>query len=271
MEKGTVTLVKENDNVKIFTFMSPYDMFANTSHIIELPTQLIIVDGQFFAPYAAELKTFTDSLHKPVTRFYISHDHPDHYVGFGDSFPNVDVYALRSVKEIIEKSGQETLEQRQNQFGSLIAQNLNIPKYAQDQGTEIIDDIQFIFEESVDNESANSLIIKIPELNTIIVQDIAYNNVHLYISGKTKGWQDALNKIKNDENYDIILGGHGAPGDKSLLIQNLNYLEKVNEIIKNSESKTEYKSMLMKEYPQYSGEQFIDIYLEYHVLNENWK
>ena len=64
-------------------------MFANTSHIIELPSQLILVDGQFFAPYAAELKDYVDRLGKPVTRFYISHEHPDHYIGFGDAFPDV--------------------------------------------------------------------------------------------------------------------------------------------------------------------------------------
>jgi glyoxylase-like metal-dependent hydrolase (beta-lactamase superfamily II) len=270
MEKGTIKLVKEIENVKIYTFMSPYEMFANTSHIIELPTQLIIVDGQFFAPYAQELKTFTNSLSKPVTRFYISHEHPDHYIGFGDAFPDVDVYALKSVKEIIEKEGQDTLEQRQKQFGPIIAQTLNVPKYVQEAATEIIDGITFIFEESFDNESANSLVIKLPELNTYIAQDIVYNNVHLFISGETKGWKNALNKIKNEEDYDLILGGHGEASDKSVVEKNLTYLEKVDANIVEAKSKEEYKVALLKVYPNYAGVQFIDIYLTYHILNNNW-
>lgn len=271
MEKGTIKLVKEIKNVKIYTFMSPYEMFANSSHIIELPTQLIVVDGQFFAPYAQELKIFTDSLNKPVSRFYISHEHPDHYIGFGDAFPDVDVYALKSVKEIIEKEGQNTLEQRQKQFGAVIAQSLNVPKYIQEASTEIIDSVTFIFEESFDNESANSLVIKLPELNTYIAQDIVYNNIHLYISGETKGWENALNKIKNEEGYDLILGGHGEGGDKSLVEKNLMYLKKVNANIIEAKNKEEYKAELLKEYPKYGGTQFIDIYLTHYELNKNWE
>jgi len=95
---GNSWTVTQNKDVKVHTYMSPTAMFANTSHIIELKNELIIVDGQFFAPYALELKKLTDSLGKPVTRFYISHDHPDHFIGFGDAFPNVKVYALAETK-----------------------------------------------------------------------------------------------------------------------------------------------------------------------------
>lgn len=54
---GTSWTVIQNKDVKVHTYMSPSAMFANTSHIIELKNELIIVDGQFFAPYALELKS----------------------------------------------------------------------------------------------------------------------------------------------------------------------------------------------------------------------
>ena len=118
---GKLWTVVQNDKVKVHTYMSPAAMFANTSHIIELENEIIIVDGQFFAPYALELKRATDSIGKPISRFYISHDHPDHYIGFGDAFPSVKVYALEETKESIEKDGQGVLLQRQAQFGPMIA------------------------------------------------------------------------------------------------------------------------------------------------------
>ena len=267
---GSSWKVTDNKNVKVHTYMSPTAMFANTSHIIELKNELIIVDGQFFAPYALELKKVTDSLNKPVTRFYISHDHPDHFIGFGDAFPNVKVYALAEVKESIERTGQEVLAQRQAQFGPMIATKLNMPSVIQQPGEEIIGNVKFIFEKSLNNESAVSLVIKLPELGVYIAQDIAYNKIHLFIEGDTKGWEDALNRILKEKTYKIILAGHGKEGGTELLKENLNYLAFVNASILNSKNKDEYKKKIMEKYANYGGEQLIDIYLSYYLKPTNW-
>jgi len=267
---GSAWTVTQNKFVKLHTYMSPSVMFANTSHIIELKNELIIVDGQFFAPYALELKKFTDSLGKPITRFYISHDHPDHYIGFGDAFPNAKVYALAETKASIEQAGQGILEQRQAQFGPMIAAKLNKPSIIQQPGEETIGNVKFIFEKSLNNESAVSLIIKIPELGVYIAQDIVYNNIHLFIEGDTKGWVNALHKIINEKNYKIVLSGHGKEGKIELLQANLQYLAFANEAILKSKNKEEFKTIMLKKYPEYGGEQLIDIYLNYYLKPKNW-
>ncbi|MBA4300198.1 Glyoxylase, beta-lactamase superfamily II [Algoriphagus alkaliphilus] len=267
---GTSWTVTQNKKVKVHTYMSPSAMFANTSHVIELKNELIIVDGQFFAPYALELKEFTDSLGKPVTRFYVSHDHPDHYIGFGDAFPNVPVYALAETKAAIEQAGQGVLEQRQAQFGPMIASKLNKPSVVQQPGEETIGNVKFIFEKSVNNESAVSLLIKLPELGVYIAQDIVYNKIHLFIEGDTKGWETALHQIIKDKTYQTILSGHGKEGGIELLNENLNYLAFVNETILKSKDKEEFKAAILKKYPEYGGEQLVDIYLDYYLEPNTW-
>lgn len=267
---GTSWTVAENKHVKVHTYISPSAMFANTSHIIELKNELIIVDGQFFAPYALELKKFTDALSKPVTRFYISHDHPDHYIGFGDAFPNVNVYALAETKAAIEQNGQGVLEQRQAQFGTMIATKLNKPAVIQQPGEENIGNVKFVFEKSVDNESAVSLIIKLPELGVYIAQDIVYNKIHLFIEGDTKGWENALVKIMQEKGYKTILSGHGKEGGIELLKSNLEYLSFANKAILASKNKEEFKEVMIKKYADYAGEQLIDIYLNYYLKPGNW-
>jgi len=267
---GSFWTVTQNKDVKVHTYMSPAAMFANTSHIIELKNELIIVDGQFFAPYALELKKFTDSLSKPVTRIYISHDHPDHFIGFGDAFPNVTVYALAETKASIEKTGQELLEQRQAQFGPMIATKLNKPSVIQQTGEETIGNVKFIFEKSLNNESAVSLIIKLPELGVYIAQDIVYNKIHLFIEGDTKGWETALNKIIKENTYKIILAGHGKEGGIALLKENLKYLAFVNATILNTKNKEDFKAAIIKKYPEYGGEQLVDIYLNYYLTPSIW-
>jgi glyoxylase-like metal-dependent hydrolase (beta-lactamase superfamily II) len=267
---GNSWTVIQNKDVKIHTYMSPTAMFANTSHIIELKSELIIVDGQFFAPYAVELKKITDSLNKPVTRFYISHDHPDHYIGFGDAFPNVKVYALAETKAAIELAGQGVLEQRQAQFGPMIATKLIKPSVVQQPGEETIENVKFIFEKLLNNESAVSLVIKLPELGVYIAQDIVYNKIHLFIEGDTKGWEKALNKMLKERTYTIFLSGHGKEGKRELLEENLKYLANVNETILKSKNKEEYKAEILKKFPEYAGEQLIDIYLNYYLKPKKW-
>jgi glyoxylase-like metal-dependent hydrolase (beta-lactamase superfamily II) len=267
---GTSWTVTQNKDVKVHTYMSPSAMFANTSHVIELKNELIIIDGQFFAPYALELKEFTEGLGKPVTRFYLSHDHPDHYIGFGDAFPNVPVYALAETKAAIEQAGQGVLEQRQAQFGPMIASKLNKPSVVQQPGEETIGNVKFIFEKSVNNESAVSLVIKLPELGVYIAQDIVYNKVHLFIEGDTKGWETALHQIMKEKTYQTILSGHGKEGGIELLKENLNYLAFVNETILKTKDKQEFKAAILKKYPEYGGEQLVDIYLDYYLKPNSW-
>lgn len=270
LPKASIVLAGQSNKIKIHTLVAPDEMFANTSHVIELPHELIVVDGQFFAPYAWQLKAFTDSLKKPVTRFYISHDHPDHYIGFGDAFPDVQVYALQETKEGIEKNGLETLKQRQEKFGPIIAKTLKAPTHIQKSGKEVIDGVTFVFEKSTDNEAAVSLVIKVPEIKAYIAQDIVYNKTHLFISGSTLGWRKALEQIKKEPQYTLILPGHGKPTDRSVIDEDVKYLDVVDKVLADTHSKKEYKSKILATYPNYGGEHLMDIYLEFYLKN-NWQ
>jgi glyoxylase-like metal-dependent hydrolase (beta-lactamase superfamily II) len=261
---GIVQSVKTK-KINIYTVAAPPQMFTNTTHVIELPHELIVVDGQFYAPYAQQVKKLTDSLNKPVARFYISHDHPDHYLGFGDAFPNTAVYALEETKEAIDKAGQQVLEQRQKQFGGIIAKSLNKPSHIQKTGKEVIDGVTFIFEKSLNNEDAVSMVIKIPEVKTNILQDIVYNKTHSFISGSTVGWRKAIQKEEAQKQYSLILPGHGNPSDRSIFETNLKYLDFVDKTLSESKSKEEYKAKLLAQYPDYGGDHLIDIYLAYYL------
>lgn len=269
LPKASIIKSVKTEKISIYTVVAPPEMFTNTTHIIELPNELIVVDGQFFAPYAQQVRKLTDSLQKPVTRFYISHDHPDHYIGFGDAFPNVPVYALEETKTGIEKAGQQVLEQRQKQFGNIIAKSLNKPSHVQKTGKEMIDGVAFIFEKSLNNEAAASLVIKIPEVKANILQDIVYNKTHLFISGNTDGWRKAIKKEESAKEYTLILPGHGKPTDRSIFHTDLKYLDFVDKTLAESKSKEEYKAKILAEYPDYGGDHLIDIYLAYY-LKKDW-
>jgi glyoxylase-like metal-dependent hydrolase (beta-lactamase superfamily II) len=256
-------LVKDFGKVKIHTLISPDAMFANATHIIELPSQLILVDGHYFAQYASEFRALADSLQKKITRFYISHDHPDHYLGMGDAFAEVEVYALKEIKESIEQNGEHILAEKRSAFGPLIASKLKSPNHVVALGMEVIEGVTFIFEKVEGAESGAALVIKLPELGVLIAQDVVYNNTHLFIAGPTATWKAAMEQILGEKEYDIVLAGHGKPATQSDIQRAIQYLDKATKFIQESKNGEEYKSKILAEYPDYAGAGLIDIYLPY--------
>ncbi|HEX8014413.1 MAG TPA: hypothetical protein VF465_04205 [Flavobacterium sp.] len=129
LPKAETYLVKDTGLVKVHTLVSPGPMFANATHIIEFPNKLILIDGQFFAQYGQEFRQFADNLKKPITRFYVTHNHPDHYLGMGDAFADVNVYALEEIIASLAKNGPKELNEKQSQMEDLIAEKLSLPTY----------------------------------------------------------------------------------------------------------------------------------------------
>ena len=74
---GKITIM-ESQNVRIHTFTAPDDGWSVNSHIVEFPTQLIVIDAQYMLPYAQEVVSYAQTLKRPITRLYVSHYHPDH-------------------------------------------------------------------------------------------------------------------------------------------------------------------------------------------------
>lgn len=259
-----VQVVKTTPNVTLHTLVAPASVFAVTSHVIEFKTQLFVVDGQFFAPYAADLKAYVDKLGKPVTRFYISHEHPDHYLGMGESFPDVAVYALPGVRHHIEEDGPKQIAKWTARLGpKMVAQRLNLPTRDVQLGREVVEGVTLQFASVVDHEAPEALVIKLPELGIYIAQDLVYNGVHLFVAGPTDGWRTALKGLLAETQYTTFLAGHGQPADRRVLEQNLAYLDTVDRIRRSAANAADYKTQLLQAYPNLAGAALLDIYLPF--------
>ncbi len=255
-------IVKSTPGVTVHTLVAPTSVFAVTSHIIEFKNQLFVVDGQFFAPYAEDLKAYINRLGKPVTRFYISHEHPDHYLGMGDAFPDVTVYALPGVRHHIEEDGPTQIARWTARLGPrMVAQRLTLPSRDATAGSEIVEGVSLEFAVVKDHEAPEALVIKLPELGVYIAQDLLYNGVHLWVPGPTDGWRAALKNLQGEPRYTTFLVGHGQPTDRRVIEQDLAYLDTVDRIRRSVTNAADYKSQLLKAYPDFAGAALLDIYL----------
>jgi hypothetical protein len=66
--------VTSGEAATVRTYTAPDDGFPVTSHVIELPAQLVVVDAQCALPYAREIVDDAKGLDKPLARLYIGHE-----------------------------------------------------------------------------------------------------------------------------------------------------------------------------------------------------
>ncbi len=243
-----------NGIARIHTYMAPFKAAANTSHVIELKDKLVLVDMQFVEAFAKEFRAYVDSLGKPVDRIYLSHEHPDHWFG-SIAFQDAKVYALEGVIGFVKKIGPAIIKKK----GKPAA----IPNFAGTVklGTEKIGGLTFEFSQFQNSESGNALVIALPELKTLIVQDLIYSNCHLYMGHDSFNvWISTLEKLKAQyKDYEWFLGGHGEPATTTAVIDNnIVYLNEANKAFDMAGGDlNKIKEYLFKRFPDLKAQFFV--------------
>jgi len=245
--------------VRIHTYLSDA---LQATYIIESANSLVLVDAQFTAPFAREFRSYADGLGKPVERVIISHGHPDHFFGLGAAFDDMSdkIYALAATKEFIETVGPGMLENMKLRLGDAAPDKIVVPTQVIEPGTETIDGVRYEFVRYENGETSEQLVIRLPDLNTLIVQDLAFNGLHLYMGNNTlDGWTAILESLQGLGGYDTVLCGHGEPGGMSVIAANIAYLKDVMEIIGKVDNAEDFKTQLLAKYPDLGATNYIDM------------
>jgi glyoxylase-like metal-dependent hydrolase (beta-lactamase superfamily II) len=100
--EGTITVTTAG-RVNVHTYVAPERGWRASSHLIELPGQVVLFDLPLTLDLAREVLDHATAIGKPISRWYISHAHPDHFTGA--TIADAPTYALRSQKELIDRSG----------------------------------------------------------------------------------------------------------------------------------------------------------------------
>ena len=256
--KGTVTVLKY-EKVTVHSYMAPADGLFVTSQILETPNQIVIVDAQYTRPYAMEVLDYVRGLNKSVSRIYVSHSHPDHWNGLS-AFAGYPIYTLPEIKaEISARAGRG---QADSAAANPAADVREISADVLSSGKEVIDGVRFEFEKVSAAEGSVHLLIRLPEISTLVAQDLVYNNVHLYAGqNEFDHWLSVVSELKSRNSDTTILTGHGKPVDRSGYDRMIAYLEDLRQFRVTSKNGEELKQKLLEKYPAYNGSRLIDISL----------
>jgi len=247
--------------VSIYTFTAPEDGWLVTSHVVELPSQLLGVDAQYTLPYAREIVRYTYELRKPLTRLYVTHYHPDHLLG-AVAF-NAPLFPLDSVAEKITTAGDRVALEEHEKVGDDIPVRARQPDHSIGEGKEIIDGVRIEHRRLHGAETEDALAIALPDTGAIIAQDLVYNRVHPFLGERRfESWRSALKQYR-DLPFDIVLPGHGLPGDEALYDRVIDYLIFAERAFERSATAAAFKRRIVKRYPSYGGANVIDHQLRF--------
>ncbi len=245
---GTWTATKTR-SVSIHTFTAPEEGWLVTSHIIELPSQLFVVDAQYTLTNAREVSRYGATLGKPITRLYVTHYHPDHILG-AEVF-DAPLYTLTEVAAKIGNAGDRVAREEHAIIGDDAPDHARQPDKRVPEGEEVVDGVRIAHMRLTHAETEDALAIGLPDAGAIIVQDLVYDRSHLFLGEKGfDGWRAAL-KAYRALPYDIVLPGHGLPGDKTLYDAMIVYLDFAEDALKTSATAAEFERRLLDRFPDY--------------------
>ncbi len=232
--------VNERGGVRIHTYMADAKGAMVTSHIVETANGLVVVDGQFVAPAALELKRYVESIGKPVQRLIVSHQHPDHWFGL-HHFRKMPVHTGPVTATFLREGAAKLVADRKAdssapEVGGIIAE-----------GGETIGGVELRFRYVLNTEAPEIVTIEVPAAGAVIVQDIVYNKVHAVVSRQIDNWVAVIKDLEKRAAPTVILPGHGEPASPADLAELARYLLAVKPLLIANAGKPEQAKALTEE------------------------
>jgi glyoxylase-like metal-dependent hydrolase (beta-lactamase superfamily II) len=259
---GATITVYDRQAVKIHSFTTPWEAVGNCTAIIEGPTQLIVVDAQFFLPFAQEFRAYIDSLNKPIARLLITHAHPDHWLGLAAAFADLDsTFALAAVKTAIDETGPGTLDFLRSNLGEMAPAEFVGVQQVLTPGVETIDGIQIETVEYRDAEADVQAVFKLPDFGVLLAGDLVYAYGHYFLTTQFDNWTSILQALAAEPVYQVIVPGHGLPALPAVYADGIDYLQTSKAAFAEATDAEDLRARLLAAYPDRPGAGIMDIYL----------
>ncbi len=260
-DSGLSVTVQAAGDHTVHTVVSPEQAFANATHIVETDNALVLFDTQFLLPNAVDFRAYADSLGKPIEAVFITHGHPDHFLG-SEAFADLPVFAIAEVVEVITANGDAEVAEKLAEFGpELIASTYVTPEVVEP-GTMEIGGVTFELETVLNAEAEAQLVVRVPTAGTIVTGDIIYSGTHLILAGPADTWIEAINALEADAaDHPVVLAGHGDATDPSVYAANIAWLTTAGELLGTAATGDEFKQGLVDAFPELGMEAAIDFVL----------
>lgn len=256
MNKNTFTTVKlakgelniyDFGTVKLHAYKTN-DFIDDEVFIIEKDGRAVIIESPCFFDNNEELSEYLNDIE--VTGMLIA------YHGAGATFlPDVPKYATQNAKEYSENGGGKALINNfTGAFGEIFDNSVHNITNVIEAGKITIGGIDFVIK-----QTDEAFDVEIPEINAVYTHMLGHD-CHSIVAGA--GHADAMiAELRSyiEKGYDLILTSHYTPENLKDAETKIAYLEDLKKIAADCKNADEFKSEVGKKYPQYSGQNYLDM------------
>jgi len=224
------------------------DFIDDEVFIVEKNGKAVIIESPCFFDNNTELADYLKDLE--VEGMLIA------YHGAGGTFlPNVPKFATQNAIEYsLNGGGKALIDNFTGAFGEIFDNSLHRITNIIGEGKITIGSIDFIIK-----QTEEAFDIEIPEINAVYTHMMGHD-CHSIVAG-TSHAQAIISQLEEyiSKGYDLILTSHYTPEDLKDAQTKIDYLTNLKAIAEKCTNAEDFKSMVNKEYPNYSGENYLDM------------
>jgi glyoxylase-like metal-dependent hydrolase (beta-lactamase superfamily II) len=252
-DRTNVTTI-DRGGLTLHVFTSPDVGEMVNSHVVETPNALVVVDVPLYRPFADEFRAYVDSLGKPIAKVLVTHAHPDHWFTLAH-FRDHETHAFAEAIEEMTFLRELAIGYHTSIHPDLVPEEVVLPSHTIEPGTLRIDGVDFVLHKVLDAEATATMAIEIPQIRTLLAQDLVYHGCHRYLATKTAdgrssvdSWIGHLEAFKA-RGFELVVPGHGVPTDASVFDENIEYLSFARGVLASAKDGPELIGRLKERYP----------------------
>lgn len=246
LAKGEVNIY-DFGSVKLHAYKTN-DFIDDEVFILEKNGKAVIIESPCFFDNNKELAEYLANV--TVAGILVA------YHGAGATFlPDVPKYATRNAADYAKTGGGKALiDNFTDAFGEIFDSSIHEITNVIETGPVTIGGIDFIIK-----QTADAFDVEIPEINAIYTHMLGHD-CHSIVAGA--GHADAMiAELRGyiEKGYDLILTSHYTPEDQKDAQTKIAYLENLKKIAAGAQNADEFKAEVSRQYPQYSGQNYLDM------------
>ena len=216
----------------------------------------------------SDAQTLADSVEasgKHLTKVWISHAHPDHFLQLDvilDRFPDAEVLTTANVVEDLKADGPWMFDLLKEKFGPEGPERLVEPTAVEDETVKLGASSIGIVEFGA-GEAKHHAALLLEGRHAIVASDVIYNGAHLYLQEHNlEGWLarlDELDQLAAGRGIHTIHPGHGPAGGLSLIQGTREYLQAFRGAVETGDADVA-REAITSQFPDHCVQQFLDAF-----------
>lgn len=227
-------MLRERVTENVYVFIS--GLYAEVAATVIVTSEgAVVVDTLPFPEETQQVRAFAERRSPRGVRYVVNtHHHADHIYG-SYLFPEAELIAHRRCREILEKVGQESLDQAKAQTPALAPVELRIPQLVFETDLLLRLDEKTIHLMHAPGHAPDGVMVHIREDKVLVASDTV-TPVPLIVRGDRKAMIHSLKEIKN-LNLENVIQGHGGVllrGEIDETVNsNITYLKKIEAKVRD--------------------------------------